>query len=562
MSRVVTSWPLHSEHSGALLRLRRLVERKQTFVLCFLTYSDRAYRETAAGFLAGVLGARLRVAIDRDVRVGTEDLFGRLSDPAYEGPAQLIGLESWPDGLGDLLTRLNYRREAFAARCQRPVLIWIRKRDVRTVTTGAADLWAWRSGVFDFSLPEVSVRAEPQHVRTDRVASDRPARQQRLVELQRHLRARPSLKAADVELLLELGDLQDSFGHAEAAEQSYSHALTAVSGTDDRRRRAMAQGRIANLLETRGDLDEALRIRREEEIPVYERLGDERSLAITRGKIADILATRGDLDEALRIRSEEQIPVYERLRDVRSLAIARGKIADILQARGDLDEALRIRREEEIPVYERIGDVRELAITRGKIADILQARGDLDEALRIRREEEIPVYERIGDVRELAITRGKIADILQARGELDEALRIRREEQIPVYERLGDVHELAITRGQIADVLETRGDLDEALRIRREEEIPVYERLGDVRSLAITRGKVADILATRGDLDEALRIRREEEIPVYERLGDVRSLAIARGKIADILQARGELDEAQRIPAAASDGGGRRVRGA
>ena len=368
MSKVGTSWPLHSEHSGALLRLRRLVERRKSFVLCFLTYSDSAYRETAVGFLVDLLGAQLRVAIDGDIRVGTEDLFERLSDSAYEGPAQLMGLESWPDGLDDLLKRLNYRREAFAERCQRPLLVWIRKRDVQMVATSAADLWAWRSGLFDFSLPEVYGQSEPQHVRTGLFASDRPARQQRLANLQRHLRARPSLKAADVDLLVELGDLQDSLGHPEDAEQSYSQALTAVSGTDDRRRRAMAQGRIASILETRGDLDKALRIRKEEQIPVYERLGEVRSLAIARGQTADILdearcvsgrksryrstilgmwfASRGAgarMDEALRIRREEQIPVFERLGDVRSLAITRGKIADIVQARGDLDEALRIR---------------------------------------------------------------------------------------------------------------------------------------------------------------------------------------------------------------------------
>ena len=506
ISRVGTSWPLHSEHSGALLRLRRLVEHRRSFVLCFLTYSDSAYRETAADFLAELLGARLCVGVDANVRVGTEDLFGRLSDPAYEGPAQLIGLESWPDGLDDLLKRLNYRREAFAARCQRPLLLWIRKRDVQTVATGAADLWAWRSGVFDFSLPEVLVRAEQHHVRTDLVGPDRPARQQRLLEVERHLRARPSLQAADVDLLVELGDLQDALGQPEDAQHSYSQALTAASGTDDRRRRVLAQGRIANLLETRGELDEALRIRREEQIPVYERLGDVRSLAVTRGKIADILATRGELDEALRIRREEQIPVYERLGDVRSLAIARGKIADILQARGELDEALRIRTEEESPVYERLGDVRSLAITRGQVADILQMRGALDEALRIRKEEEIPVYERLRDVRSLAITRGRIADILHTRGELDEALRTRREEQIPAYERLGDVRSVAVTRGRIADILQARGELDEALRIRREQ-IPVYERLGDGRSLSVTREKIADILLARAELDEARSIR-------------------------------------------------------
>ncbi|MBP6748911.1 MAG: metallophosphoesterase, partial [Xanthomonadaceae bacterium] len=174
--------------------------------------------------------------------------------------------------------------------------------------------------------------------------------------------------------------------------------------------------------------------------------GLDRELALAQGQIADILQARGELEEALRIRREEELPVYERLGDVRSRAITQGKIADILQARGELEEALRIRREDQMPVYERLGDVRSRAITQGKIADILQARGELEEALRIRREEELPVYERLGDVRSRAITQGQIADILQARGELEEALRIRREEELPVYERLGDVRSRAITQ--------------------------------------------------------------------------------------------------------------------
>src|SRR3712207_7252637 len=52
-----------------------------------------------------------------------------------------------------------------------------------------------------------------------------------------------------------------------------------------------------------------------------ERLGAVHEAAITRGKIADILQARGELDEALRIRREEELPVYERLGDVRSAAV-------------------------------------------------------------------------------------------------------------------------------------------------------------------------------------------------------------------------------------------------
>ena len=49
---------------------------------------------------------------------------------------------------------------------------------------------------------------------------------------------------------------------------------------------------------------------------------------IALGKIADVLAARGEVDEALRIRREEELPVYERLGDVRSRAITLGQIAD------------------------------------------------------------------------------------------------------------------------------------------------------------------------------------------------------------------------------------------
>jgi hypothetical protein len=55
------------------------------------------------------------------------------------------------------------------------------------------------------------------------------------------------------------------------------------------------------------------------------------------GKVADILQARGELDEALRIRQEEELPVYERLGDVREKAVTMGKVADILQARGELE---------------------------------------------------------------------------------------------------------------------------------------------------------------------------------------------------------------------------------
>jgi len=210
---------------------------------------------------------------------------------------------------------------------------------------------------------------------------------------------------------------------------------------------------LATLHQFMGNSNEAHRIRRDEELPVYIRLGDKLKQAETMGEIADILLQRGQIAEALRIRREEELPVYEQLGDVRSKAITMGQIADILQQRGQIDEALRIRQEEELPVYERLDDTRSKAVAMGKIADIFQQRGQTEEALRIVRDEVLPLFNKSGAVWNVARTWGRIADILQQRGETEEALRIRREEQLPVYERLGDMQSLIICRWKISLIL-------------------------------------------------------------------------------------------------------------
>jgi len=529
-------------HTGEFIRLQRLITRHSGFQLILAEHNSVSYRET---LLKKLRDQSLPTTVWQLNQPVVSNLLAFLkSFSVGQMTVHITGLEENAGANDDFLSELNLVREQIANEFQNGLVVWLSTPTIQSFAHNAPDLWAWRSSVFSFLL-----KAESDTNLMSAV--DRPAnllsdeKRARLVRLQAYLEhAEPGDHTS---LWLEAADIERKLGDLEASLQSSERALDQARLNDDKLGVAMARGTQADILQAQGELDEALRIRREVQLPVYERLGEVRSIAITMGKIADTLQSRGELDEALRSRREEELPVFERLGDVRNIAITKGKIADILQARGELDEALRIRREEELPVLERLGEVRDIAITKGKIADILQARGELDEALRIRREEELPVFEILGDVREIAFTKGQIADILLARGELDEALHIRREDQLPIYERLGEVREIAFTKGKIADILQTRGELDEALRSRREEELPVYERLGEVRDIAYTKGKIADILLARGKLDEALRIRREEELPIYERLGEVPDIAHTKGKIADILQARGKLDEALSI---------------
>ncbi|WP_437718858.1 hypothetical protein WMF45_22075 [Sorangium sp. So ce448] len=136
---------------------------------------------------------------------------------------------------------------------------------------------------------------------------------------------------------------------------------------------------LANVARNVGAMSSALEAA-EQKLALDRARGDEREAALAAGCRADIFEARGQLDEALRIRQEEQLPVFERLGDVRERAVTMGQIANIVQARGQLDEALRIRQEEQLAVFERLGDVRSHAVTMGQIANIVQARGQLNAA--------------------------------------------------------------------------------------------------------------------------------------------------------------------------------------
>ncbi|MFD3600378.1 CHAT domain-containing protein [Streptomyces sp. NPDC058656] len=259
----------------------------------------------------------------------------------------------------------------------------------------------------------------------------------------------------------------------------------------------------ANRLITRGEVDQAEDLLHQAR-QLFTDAGDTRSVAITWGQIADIFEQRGEVDEALRIRREVELPVYERIGDTHAVAITWGQIADILQQRGEVDEALRIRHEVTLPVYERIGDTRSVAVTWGQIADILQRRGEVDEALRIRREVELPVYERIGDTREVAVTWGKIADIFQQRGEADEALELQLK-RLEVNEQLGDVEGIAAANWDLARIYLSRQDLDAAMP-RLVTSFQLLLKLQRPDGIAVVGATLGQLLLTAGERGQARQV--------------------------------------------------------
>ena len=535
-----------AEVAGDALRLlRRSLQRSRGFALLLCVCELPTARKQFIAQLGAAMPDVELITVDaadpgQDL---LENLAAHVTDACPRAFMVVVAdaLLADPASARRFLDTLNLHRAEWPRRIPHPVAFWLPRRHLGEVTRGAPDFFDWRSDSIDFpEVADTALRAlgvrEWEFGVDPRFSAEE--REERLRELKSRIAAvADSTDEAVVWQRLawwdEVAELEKLRGEwYEAVRIREQEQLPVYLRLGDIRSIAVTQGRIADILQACGQLDEALRIRKREELPVYHRLSDDRAIAITWSKIADILHARGELDEALRIRQQETLPTLLRLGDVREIAVCQGKIANILHARGLLDEALRIREQEQLPAFQKLGDIREITACQSRIADILQARGQFDEALHIFQQESLPAFQRLGDISAIAAIQSRIADILQARGQLDEALRIREQEELPVYRRLGDIRAIAIAQGKIADILQSRGLLDEALRILQQESLPALQQLGIVRDIAVCQGRIADILQDRGQFDEALRIREQEEIPVHQRLGDIRELLVARAKLA------------------------------
>ena len=348
--------------------------RSEGFAIYVCTCDSRAVREE---LIDSIAASTPKAVHHHDVGDAEKDLLDTLLDsiPDGNGPVMLVGLDRLldkTDASERFFARLNLRREEWTA-LRRPVVFWIPRRTLGELTGGAPDFFDWRSDTIDF--PDTRIPAAVLGERRWKHGVDPRLSEREQNERQRELKAR-----------------------IKAAEGSWNERLVPIL--------AAWWDELADLNFSRGDVGEALRIHREEQLPLFERLGDVRSRAVTMGKIADVLQARGEYEEALRIRREEELPVFERLGDVSARAfvlyeIAAGLLGSSEAAPEEMVEA----REgliESFGIVEKLGELRGI----GNVAILLaQLHSRID-----RGQEALPflaharsAFERIGD--EDALTR-------------------------------------------------------------------------------------------------------------------------------------------------------------
>ena len=176
-------------------------------------------------------------------------------------------------------------------------------------------------------------------------------------------------------LLRQTADAALTSGDGEAGEALLNRAVRLAEAEDVTGGDPLDQARVifeqANRLVTRGDIDQAEQLLRQAH-QMFTAGASEREAAAVMGNIADIAYRRGDYDEALRIRHEIELPVYERLGDTRSTAVAWGSIADIAYQRGDYDEAAELRREQ-LEITKQLGALDGIAAAEWGLAQTYRA---------------------------------------------------------------------------------------------------------------------------------------------------------------------------------------------
>jgi hypothetical protein len=164
------------------------------------------------------------------------------------------------------------------------------------------------------------------------------------------------------DILFTLMQVTHSSGNLDSAMSYAGQKYQLDTERNNTKGAAMAKGKIADILQARGNLDEALRIREHEELPVYEQLGEVLSIAITKGKISDILYLFGKHDEAFKIHEEGVLPLLKNLGDKRGLLVRQAHLAiqyfqsgqSLERAMVLLQEAYESAKEMQIPEAEQI----------------------------------------------------------------------------------------------------------------------------------------------------------------------------------------------------------------
>jgi len=241
------------------------------------------------------------------------------------------------------LRRLNERRNLTIRECPNAIVLagpswfpWLAHDE-------APDLWSVRTAVFAFPgiapARDKSPTLEPSDWRSGLPMAHELQPPEYYEELAAALEGsrRPGEQETRGRLLLRASAAWQLHGEYDNALRAATNARDAFEDAHKELMVAVTMGKIADILQQRGETDEALRILREEVLPVFERLGDVRARAVTMSRIALILYQKGELEEVFAVLGEAAA-AFEQLKMANEAAQVRGLQKIIVEVKGSPSE--------------------------------------------------------------------------------------------------------------------------------------------------------------------------------------------------------------------------------
>jgi len=296
----------------------------------------------------------------------------------------------------------------------------------------------------------------------------------------------------------------------------------------------------ANILYIRSDHEGAIKLYEESE-QICRELGNKDTLQASLGNQANILYFRGDHDGAMKLYKEQESICLE-LGNQDGLSISLGGQAIVFYSSGNVNEAMILHKEQEL-ICRELGNKYELSNSLLGQGVIQKSRGDIDGAMKLYQESE-QICREMGIKHVLRVALGNQAEICSESGDLDGAMVLYKEQE-HICREMGNQNKLQACLGNQGVILYEQGNLDGAMKLYKEQE-HIYRELDDRRGLQASLGEQGVILHNRGDLDGAMKLYKEQE-HICRELGNKHGLQASIGNQATIHKTQGDLDEAMRL---------------
>ena len=457
---------LFSQHPE-LKNLRRALQLCKGFGLYFVSCNTILLRQTLVAALKTNLAKpilELPLVPENDIYIDVQMSY-LLADASDEAIVFIYDLEKLHH-LKDrhVLQELNRRREHFG-RINHPVVFWLPDFLVTEIFRQAPDFADWRSGVYEFHLPEADklslMTSTWESVSKNFVGQLSLEEKQRwILNLENLLEelAEQEPSKTQGELFNRLGLLYFSLGNYEKALTCYQKSLVIQQAIGDKEGEGTTLNNLSQIYQDQGDYDNALRYLNQA-LAIQQAFGHKAGESRILNNLATLAHSQGDYGSALRYLTEA-LTIQQAKGDKAGEGTTLNNLASLAITQGNYDNTLHYLTQA-LAIQQAIGDKTGEGATLNNLGQIYQAQGDYDNALHYLTQT-LAIDQAVGNKASEGTTLNNLSQIYQAQGDYNTALRYLTK-ALAIQQTIGDRVGECPTLFNIGLIHLQNGEIEQAL---------------------------------------------------------------------------------------------------